>query len=86
MPNLVYTCIYFGVAFYVYMYIPVVIMQVNGEHIYLVFVSSLEVRGCVLHLAPSADSEYVYEEMEGEMKAKLMALAENACTYLHGER
>ena len=34
----------------------------------------------------TADSEYVYEEMEGEMKAKLMALADNACTYMHRER
>lgn len=33
-----------------------------------------------------ADSEYTYGEMEGEMKAKLMALADDACTYIHGER
>lgn len=33
-----------------------------------------------------ADSEYTYEEMEGEMKSKLMALADDACTYIHGER
>ena len=34
----------------------------------------------------SADCEYTYEEMEGEMKSKLMALADNACTYIHGQR
>ena len=34
----------------------------------------------------SADCEYVYEEMGGEIKAKLMALADDACTYMHGKR
>ncbi|CAI7996420.1 DNA polymerase subunit gamma-1 [Geodia barretti] len=33
-----------------------------------------------------ADCEYVYEEMGGEIKAKLMALADDACTYMHGKR
>ena len=47
-------------------------------------VPNLHVLYCIY--AHSADSEYVYEEMEGEMKSKLMALAENACTYLHRER
>lgn len=33
-----------------------------------------------------ADTEYVYEDMEREMKSKLMALADNACTYVHDKR
>ena len=39
-----------------------------------------------VHYHHIADCEYKYEEMEGEMKAKLMALADNACTYIHGQR
>ena len=37
-------------------------------------------------IVPTDDSEYTYEEMEGEIKAKLMALADDACTYIHGKR
>ena len=33
-----------------------------------------------------ADAEYVYEDMKQEMKAKLMALANSACSYLHDKR
>ena len=33
-----------------------------------------------------ADAEYTYEEMEREMKSKLMVLATNACSYMHRER
>ena len=34
----------------------------------------------------TADAEYTYEDMEREMKAKLMALADQACSYMHNER
>ena len=33
-----------------------------------------------------AGSEYVYEDMEREIKSKLMALADDACVYMHNER
>ena len=32
------------------------------------------------------DSEYVYEDMEREIKSKLMALADDACVYMHNDR
>lgn len=33
-----------------------------------------------------SDVEYTYEDMEGEMKSKLMALADNACSFMHNKR
>ena len=34
----------------------------------------------------AADAEYTYEEMEREMKCKLMALADEACSHMHDQR
>ena len=34
----------------------------------------------------TADAEYTYEDMLREMKAKLMSLADSACTYMHNKR
>ena len=33
-----------------------------------------------------AAAEYTFQDMEGEMKAKLMALADRACKYIHDQR
>ena len=33
-----------------------------------------------------AAAEYTFQDMEGEMKAKLMALADSACKYSHNQR
>lgn len=32
------------------------------------------------------EAEFTYEEIQREMKAKLMALADNACSYIHHDR
>ena len=38
------------------------------------------------HALNQDDTEYTYEEMQNEMRAKLMALADNACSYMHNDR
>ena len=33
-----------------------------------------------------ANAEYYYEEIQNEIKTHLMALADDACSYIHDER